>query len=386
MPETITEPTEEVRESGVQNAINRFANLVTFEDKKPPTEVAPAKPVEKPAEVVPDKPTEAAKPADLTPPEPKPILDDAPPGNVVGKAAESWNSFKTKANKEIAAREARIAQLTQEVETAKQSAKPVEVTKAPEFEELNKRYQELDSKMKVVAIERHPAFVKYFGDKTAIALETAKSVVGAELAPRLERILKTGDPELRAGQIRELASELEPYAQAELATAMSQLRAIDAERNAEIAKAGQAYDTLQSKTKAEQDQTLAQRKATADQTKSAALALARSTMSAFQPKEGDEAHNAAVKNNEAIVASFFDGTIDPKLMTAIPALAAEAMHLRQSEIPRLESELKKRDAIIAQYQSSSPKIVPGGEGDKKDVPPVGNKFISTFNSLWQPPK
>lgn len=389
MPTEIEAPeiTDENRPSGVENATNRFKSLYQFEDQKPEEkrdEKPPEKPAEKPAEksdVTSGEKPDATKPA-AAPAEPKPVLDDAPPGNVVGKAADSWNAFKQKANKEIAARESKIIELQREVETANKTAQPIKVEEAPEFVALKKKHDELEAHFKVAAVERHPDFVKYFSEKTKSAIDLAKSVVGTELAPKLEKILRNPDAEMRSEQLEELASQLSAFKQGELATAVARLRDVESERAAEIEKAAKSYETLQAKTKSEREQSAVQQKAASEKNKKESLAFARETMDAFKMKDGDEAHNEAVKQNEAMVAAFFDGTIDKKLFSAIPALAAEAMHLRQTTVPQLQAELKKRDDIIAKYQSATPKLDDGGGDDTKNEPPAGGKFLAKMKELW----
>lgn len=342
----------------------------------------PAKAGEKPPEKAAEKPGEAkpAEPAKAT--EPKPVLDDAPPGNVVGKAAESWNSFKAKANKEISARETKIVELTKALEAAQKSAQPVKIEEAPAYVELRKKFDDMEAQMKIVAVERHPDFIKYFSERTKSAVDAAKAIVGAELAPKLEKILSIGDSETRSEQLEALASELSAFKQGELATAIGKLRDVEAEKAAEIAKAGKSFETLQAKNRSEQEQSVAKKKAATEKAKADALAVAR-TFDSFKPKEGDEAHNALVKQNEELVNAFFDGKIDPKLFPSIPALAAEAMYLRDTKIPALESEIKKRDELLKQYQAAGPKLEHGGaKPPSGDTAPTGGKFVAAFQSNW----
>ena len=301
-------------------------------------------------------------------------LTDEPPKNLVGKAAESWNQFKTKANREIQIREQKLAEIQKELETVKKSAPAkVDVAQAPEYAELKKRHDELSERIKMVSIEKHPDFIKYFGDKTKQAVDMAKMVVGEELSPQLEAALKIQDPRVRKEQLENIAEELTGFQQTELSAALVELRKVEFERQSEIDKSSKSYETLEAKNRTEREQSLAQQKASA-------MAIAK-TLGAFTPIEGNEEHNSQIKQNEDFVNAFFDGSLDMSKFAAIPALAAEAIHLKQSRVPFLEAELKKRDEIIAGYQGAKPKVTPTSLTESES-PSEGGGFLKKFQENW----
>ena len=73
---------------------------------------------------------------------------------------------------------------------------------------LEQEREDLSERLRVSDVERHPKFQQYFEGKTAALTEAAKAILGAEHAPKLERILKVSDEEQRTALLDELMGDL----------------------------------------------------------------------------------------------------------------------------------------------------------------------------------
>lgn len=307
------------------------------------------------------------------------LLTDEPPANISPKAGEAWKSFKAKANSELKTRESKIAELTQQIEGFKKTAQQPAVD-PKEIETLRKANEQYDKELKMLAIERHPKFKAYYDDRIAGYIETAKKIVG-ENASALAKVLALPDDEYRQERIDKLADGLSPMRQADLAATIARMREVQSERAAELEKSSQGYQKMMETEKQQQEAAMAQSKAKIDGITKRGMEFAK-TLDAFKTKDGDDAHNKEVSDRESFVQAFFQGKLPEEMLSWIPVLASEALFLKEKDIPRLNAEIKKRDEIIASYNSASPK--PSLNAPTGEKPGQPKRFMDTWNQNYQP--
>ncbi len=208
---------------------------------------------------------------------------------------------------------------------------------------------------------------KAFGD----AANLAKDAVGKDKAAQVEKLLLMPDGEARNDALEAIAAELSPLKQGQLANALTEWRKAEAEKTAELARAGESWEKLQSDEKARgetsQKQNIQKRQAVAD----TALKIAKG-FDAFKTIEGDDAHNAEIAGNEAFVKSFFLGKVPDNILPSIPVMVVEGFHMKNKVIPGLKAEIEKMSKIIEGYTKGSPGLPK--TGDTKPAP-AGNASI-----------
>ncbi len=74
---------------------------------------------------------------------------------------------------------------------------------------------------------------------------------------------------------------------------------------------------------------------------------------AFQNITGDTNHNNAIPNYQKYVVDFFEGKLPENLFISTPVMAAAYAYQLNEQIPQLQNEIRKKDAIIDQLLKSA---------------------------------
>jgi hypothetical protein len=310
----------DVESGGVQTNTATAAPDPTPPPNKPPTE--PPKPSAETPEPKPD----VAKPE-----APKP--SDAPTdGEKWPRTAKDWDAFKSaraeKEKKLTSERDAIRAEkeaLAKELEAAKKAG-------VPDLEALKKERDELDRQLRQVDIERHPRFKEYFEKNRKAAIDRAKSIVGADNAAEIERILQLPKAQ-RDDELDALIGELSPLRQAQLGNQVERLDALAEEREAEIAQSRENYEKIQQ----QQEAALAQQQKQIQD-------LVTSTVTEFRGTDEGRLMDDATADLASKVA--LGGTKDPKDVVKIVARGIiypkllEAWAADKATISTLEARIK----------------------------------------------
>jgi len=336
------------------------------------TELMPKQPDEKKDEANPPPPPKkddappAPKKDDAPPPPPAP--DDIELKNASPKAKEAFNLIKKDRDTfkgQAVEKDKTIAKLTADLAAAKGAQ---DIKAHPEYAALAKERDELDARLRIASVERHPKFQAHFTKAFGDAANLAKDAVGKDNAAKVEKILQMPDGEARQDALEAMAAELSPLKQGQLANALTDWRRAEAEKNSELARAGESFEKLQADEKARGEnaskQNLEKRQAVA----ATALKIA-SGFDAFKTIEGDDAHNAEIAGNEAFVKSFFLGKVPDNILPSIPVMVVEGMHMKNKVIPALKSDIERLNKVIEGYTKGSPGLPKGG--DTKPAP-AGN--------------
>jgi archaellum component FlaC len=136
------------------------------------------------------EPPTAEQPKPETPQAEKTWRDQEPPANLTKNAKESWHSFKSKAQADVEARDARIKVL----ETDLSDAKKIVPTSQAEIERLKAELAQAQAIVERVAVERSPLFKSKVTDQEdLIRARLAKIVEGTGVTAAEAQALMTGD-------------------------------------------------------------------------------------------------------------------------------------------------------------------------------------------------
>lgn len=320
------------------------------------------------------------------PPAPKPKEEPAAPAPAPAKEEEPENPIAfnwTKLRKEKkqleqevqklkTESEGRIKSLTDELKAAKESAKvattPQEAQVAVgEIDALKKAIEaektqrsKVEEELKIVALERTPEFRDHFQKRFDAAMSAAKEAVPADAQSKAEAILGLPPSEYRKALVNDLVTDLSEYDKSRLAVAIFEMDKARSEKMAALKDHEVQFkkrEELEAIKRAEQQKAL---EAQQDSTIKNVLSAARERFSAFQSKDGDEAHNAFVKTAEGRVQKFFKGQLTPDEMVILPVLASE-YEVVSAEKDRLTKELQEAKKTIAAYEATSPKVDSGSK-------------------------
>lgn len=324
------------------------------------------------------KPAEAGtKPTDKLE-QPVAKKDDAPPEDLPAdkwpRTAQEWKKFIAARDKGYQERDEKHASAVKELESVRKEIEQVKKAgPSPELDSLKKERDELSERLRIADVTSHPKFKAYFENKTNAQIELAKRVVGTLNADRIVELLKAPDSTLRDRQIEELSAELSPLVQSRLGAIINQLADIDNEKQSEISKARESYDSIQ----AEKTNAAKQSQAQYEQDFEALVKEAQKGP-LFQTKEGDEAWNAGVKSRLDTARTLLFGNPGSDVVMKA-AMAAVSLPAVIQGYQNLQSENEKLQAQIKELSSAQPKV------QNQEAPKTGSTLTAPKVAIGNDP-
>lgn len=360
------------------------ARPATTETAPDPSKMAaPPKAAEPPKEAPAEPTTETAQPN----PTPLPGREPAPKRADFKALEQARDEFKTKAEKLQLERDEtakRLKALEDEYGSLKKvlPTEPTEIQKAlEEREKLAKEREQLIATVETVNLERSPRFQNWFTSERDKHLRVALKHVPAAQQEAVKDILlnNPADPKLD-----EILEPLSKTAQRLVTGAIEGLEKLKMEREEALSKGSEKWKELQAHERAEAEKAANARKAQMQKLADAAIARARN-LPAFQQRDGDEAHNSAIKEREAIVKATVLGQLDEDTMVAVPGMALEGLRLRDHVVPALEKKIAEQEKLIKSLQQASPSMGDGvgaaERGAPESGPGDGQSFAKRVRSL-----
>lgn len=282
------------------------------------------------------------------------------------RSSADWKAFKANrkaeaeaAKKETEALAAKVKEYEaklKEVPAAKPEPEGYDPEWKPKLTAAEKRAQELDERLKLVAVEKHPDFERYFKGKTDEQMDLAGKIVPIEKADRVKKILALQSGEWRDSQIEELLSDMTTMQQSRFGAVVNALDRLEIEKGNEISNYSARYQQLRESEKSKSEQT---RTANAARVKSVVEAtrakLADSP--AYQKRDGDEAWNKEVEGRFNVAQALIDGKVSVEQGVEAAYHAAAFPALLQS-VKAMDSEHKAKiaelEAKVAALSASTP--------------------------------
>ena len=296
-------------------------------------------------------------PAAAEPPKPEPDEPEIPPPDTIKstKAADDWrkaDAMRRATIKEKKAAEAALKAAQAELEKLRKS--PFSST---EVESLKKERDDLDARLRVLDIERHPKFIAHFTEKLKQQTAMAKTIVGKDRADAVETVLKMADSPQRTEQLDKLMEELSPSQQSRLGNVLGMLDMLAAERAAELDKSAQSRELLIESERAESArQQVAFEAAFTDEL--AAASATESGMAAFQQRGDDTAWNADLGNRVMLAKAIYAGRLPAQDRARAALWAATAPLLLQQNLA-LQQEAARLQGELARARNGGAAPAPG---------------------------
>lgn len=333
-----------------------------------------------------DKPTEVKA---EVPEKPKPVQAEAPKADAPkADAAKSDKSDKSDALKEpkiprehFKALETQRDEFKSKWELAEERAKQVEAKakdleqKIPtDYEQLKGKVAEAEEIRKKFYVETDPIFKQAFDQKIAAGLDEIREIAGAGKAEELIELISLPSSAKRDAAIMELTEEMPTFKQHSISQAMRDVRKLQKERAAELAKPSENYKHLEDvKSQRASQEKVARMEALDRAVKITAAEAARESVH-FQKVDGNEEHNQLVIENEKMLREFTTTELVPEDHAKLAMWAVRGIRAQQTDalkdalITKLQNELKA-------ISDSNPSVQGGGKAADKGKPlTAGEKF------------
>lgn len=342
------------------------AGIFGNKPKIEPPEEPPAAEPDKPAQSEPavKEPANLDLPDPTADPKPKEVvkdtdLDDAPK-NLSTEGKTGWKALKDAARKE---RE-RAATLEKRVKELESSSAPNESLKE-EMDRLRKERDEFESTLRVTAIERHPKFQEHFTGRQNQLLDQAEKI-GGEQGKRLKSLLSMPDSDYRNQQLESVMEDMPLTARTRVGSLLNDMDRLTEERNAEIAKAGETYKSMQARQQAERQQRQSQDQEVFDGV------LKRWTdpekgVPVFQERKDDPEWNTEVQQAKMRAKHIFSGQMDTGELAKASFWAAGAPLLLK-QVNHANQEITELKAKLAKLSAAQPgPVTSGNEGGSQEA-------------------
>jgi hypothetical protein len=334
--------------------------------KPAPAATTPAPKVEQKG--IPD-PTAADSPAATEPA--KADDQDDTPADLPESAKPNWKAIRQtarQAREEAAALKKQLEQREAEFKTAQEWTK--------EREQLAKQNEELSARLQAVAIERHPKFQAYFGEREKVLVGQAKKIAG-ERGEHLAAILSMPEGVAKNSALNEVLTDLDTVQQSRIGGIVNALEALSLEKQGELAKASETFKLMQQQ-QSEQSRKVAEQAKGAFENVLNKWSDPKNGFAVLQTRPDDPEWNARVEQTKSLSRSIFLGenmSLEDKAKASLwagagPALLQEVKVL-QSQKAALEADLAKLK--VAQPSSGSASV-PATE-DVDDKLPLHQRIV-----------
>lgn len=375
MPETSVNP-----QDAIQGWIGGLGNLVEEppkEERKDDgqslepkgTETAPVAGADGKQPDAPVKPepsvTPAEKPAATKPTDTDALTDPTK----WPRSAQQWKEYKEQFRREKEELQSQVTKASDELTALR---KKLEEPRAPDpsLDLLKKERDELSERLRISAIERHPKFEAYFGNRVKQQIELAKTLVGPDNAEAVAKILTLPDSEYKSSRLEDIMGNFTPLQQAQFGGVLNSLAAIEIERQGEISKAREHYDQMQASEKTAREQQVATLKSSFE---NAALE-AQKTNPVFQKREGDNAWNTSVEKRLEQAKMLFTGEGARPEQVIKACLDAAALPAVLEGYQAILSENEQLKAQVASLSKASPTV--GTATTQPTTPPSQHARLS----------
>lgn len=258
-----------------------------------------------------------------------------------------------------------------------------ELRKAPKhnaelIKTLEKERDELKQKWEAVAAQFDPGFNAKYQAKVDVAVAALKPLLPADRAEKIAALLQQPESEWKRKAMAELIEDLDSFTVGELAVANRDIRAIMAERQAELGRANEVLTKS-----AEERQKKAQAHAEAVQ-KAFEAELSRrqekdgkDAIPVFQLREGDsddvKQWNAGVQERSKVAKAIFEERFESASEKAEAAIWAAAAPGFLAQLKAVQSENASLKDTLAKLQAASPSV--SGGGDEAPAKPERGGFM-----------
>lgn len=244
-------------EPNVGGAIKPSNVSTPIEGDKPEPEPPPTVP---PVET----PLETAKTPDPVPPPTPPETPPAAPVPAPAKdenedwprSKKDWDKFTSRKKEQLAKVQAELNDIRAQRDKAMKDVEDLRASGATsaEIKAMKDERDRLDQILRETNLERHPKFKEYYDGHIGQAQQQIKAILGDDKGKAFSETLSLPPGEYRDSRLEELISELPMLKVGQVASLVTRISDLQAERSSELAKARENSDKIQGETAAQQAQ------------------------------------------------------------------------------------------------------------------------------------
>lgn len=245
--------------------------------------------------------------------------------------------------------------------------KEVEQRIPTDYEDMKSKVSEAEEIRKKFYVETDPIFKQAFDNKISAGLDEIKDIAGPGKADELIELISMPSSAKRDAAIMELTEDLPTFKQHSISQVMRDVRKLQKERAAELAKPSENYKHLEDvKSQRSTKEKLERIEALERAVKITASEASRSTVH-FQKVDGNEEHNQRVVENEKMLREFTTHDMGPEERAKLSMWAVRGIRAQQTDalkdalISKLQGELKA-------ISDSNPSVTGSGKGSTGEKP------------------
>lgn len=350
---------------------------------EPPKPKAEPQPQPAPEPPKPKVETPAPKPFDFTPPKPAEEVKVEPPKpqpeQVESKSPKVREQFKAleaardaEANK-AATLEAKLKEIERQLNEAKRKGVDSE-----QLEALRRDNEELERRIAAVDVQQSLEFQRNFGTRDKMLTEQIKSAAGPEAGDRLLALLKMPDTQDRVNLLTQILGEMPTWQQTKIMVLADQFDKLNAEKEAVLSDPIKSRNELYASREAKEKVQKEMIRREFDRAVSMAQGP-ENGLEVLSLKEGDEAHNATVREAIEQARGVFEGKFEPEDM-ARAALWAVSAPLYRKAVFAQKALIAKYEEQIKAMQASRP-TVQGKAAGTQEPPRDENPFVARLRDF-----
>jgi hypothetical protein len=211
-----------------------------------------------------------------------------------------------------------------------------------DLEKIKQERDQFSEELKIAAIERHPEFRRKYEERAGQVISQSKELVSGfpGLDEKIAQLLFMADSPDRAEQLDNVFSEVGLSNSARLATLVTEMDKLQADRADELNNANATYDSLQEQGTAEMRHRLDMTHKTFDE-----VAQKASNLEMYQTKDGDDEWNSEVDSRMNVARSIFTGVDNQEDLALASLWAAAGPAYRQAYGAQMEVNRRLQQQI-----------------------------------------
>ncbi len=360
-----------VTKSWIDNLPAITPEAISTPENAPKPAPAPSEPQK------PSAPAEPAKPAPAATPEPPPTSPAEPEESKMPRTSAEWKKFRELRDAKEKEYQTKLAET--EKQMAELKAKPA----APsDYDAVKKRADEYAAILERKYLEDFPEFKSAFDNRINQAIESAKQLVGTDLAGEVSQIMSMPPSAARQEKMTDFWNNLTPYQQSMLGGIDNQVVSLQAAKSHEISKSKENVEAIK-KYEAQQQQAKAEG---FQKTFDAEIKRLETDSPAFQKREGDEAWNSEVDQRVATAKHLLFGETKPEALIQAATYAASFPAVLKQNLGLME-KIATLEKQIQEMSSATPKLpgdrTPAANGEQsRSVAPTGSRPMDALAGTW----
>lgn len=236
-----------------------------------------------------------------------------------------------------------------------------------DYEQLKSKLSEHETLVQKFYVEHSPLFKQAYDDKIQRGIDEAKEVVGSINADQIGELLSLPPSSRRDAEIEALVADMPSFKQGALIQAMRDVRRLQKERAAELAKPTENFKQLKDVEAQRASQEKLARLEVLDRAVKITASEASKQTVHFQRIEGNEEHNQRVAENEKMLREYATADLAPDDQAKLAMWAVRGLRSNQTDAIK-DALIQKLQAELKAVGDANPSVNGGGKPTDRSKP------------------